>query len=240
MSPTLSVRRALYRGLVNYLVTPASTAPVSATPVRPPREHLQPLLMPGDVILVSGRTRFSALIRRLTRSAWSHVAIYVGPGHHEDASHCVVEADVEAGVRLIPLEGLGDNEILVVRASQLPDAAREELVHYLLARVGHPYDLNHIVGMARLILFAPLPLGRLLSPRTMRAADPTRTICSTLIAHAFFTAGVSIGISPAVAARLQQAAREYDSGTAEALDYLVPGDFERLPEFVTVFDSRLA
>ena len=233
MKPIEYIRQALYKGLVSYLV-----APVSDAAVRQPRQDMQALLQPGDVILVAGKTRFASLVCRLTRSTWSHVAIYVGPGHHADPAHCIVEADVEAGVRMISLADLADHDIQVVRASRLPEASRQELIDYLLARVGLAYDLNHVIELARLVLFAPSPLGRWLSPRTMRRADPTRAVCSTLVAHALFTAGVSVGASPIVVARLQHAAMEQEADLRAALDYLVPGDFERLPEFVSVFNSR--
>ena len=167
MKPIEYIRQALYKGLVSYLV-----APVSDAAVRRPRQDMQALLQPGDVILVAGKTRFASLVCRLTRSTWSHVAIYVGPGHHADPAHCIVEADVEAGVRMIRLADLADNDIQVVRASRLPEASRQELIDYLLARVGLAYDLSHVIELARLVLFAPSPLGRWLSPRTMRR--PTR------------------------------------------------------------------
>jgi len=235
MKPIRFIRQALYRGLVSYLV-----APMPSARVRRARHDLVSLLQPGDVILIAGKSRFASLICRFTRSSWSHVAIYVGPGHHADAAHCIVEADVEDGVRMVTLERLADLDIQVVRASRLPEAARQELIGYLLARVGMPYDMNHIVELARLLLFAPLPLSRWLSPRAVRSADPARAVCSTLVAHALFTAGVSIGPGPVLAARLQCATGEAKSDREAALDYLVPGDFERLQGFVPVFDSRLA
>ena len=189
---------------------------------------MQALLQPGDVILVAGKTRSASLVCRLTRSTWSHVAIYVGPGHYADLADCIVEADVEAGVRMIRLADLADNDIQVVRASRLPEASRQELIDYLLARVGLAYDLNHVIELARLVLFAPSPLGRWLSPRTMRRADPTRAVCSTRAAHALFMQGVSVGASPIVVVRLQHAAMEQEADLRAALDYLVPGDFERI------------
>ena len=40
---------------------------------------LSALLRPGDVLLTEGNTRAAALVRRVTRSPWAHVSIYVGP-----------------------------------------------------------------------------------------------------------------------------------------------------------------
>ena len=245
MKPCQFIKQTFYRGVVDFLV-----APVGGAPMTQPRHGLESLLKPGDVILVAGKTRFASLVCRLTRSSWSHVAIYVGTGHHADPSHCIIEADVEAGVRMIALAELADHDIQVVRASRLPEGSRDELIAYLLARVGRRYDLDHVIELARLLLIAPSPLARWLSPRTVRRADPTRAICSTLVAHALFTAGVTVGHSPLLAARLSGGVTATDGSggsrtelasqaeLAAGLDYLVPGDFERLPEFVSVFNSR--
>jgi hypothetical protein len=35
-------------------------------------------LKPGDIVLVEGNTRLSAIIKFLTQSTWSHAALYVG------------------------------------------------------------------------------------------------------------------------------------------------------------------
>lgn len=234
MKPIQTIGQGLRKGLVSYLV-----APVSATPVLQARDELHSLLQPGDVILVAGKNRFSSIVCKLTQSTWSHVAIYVGPGHHPDASYCIVEADVEAGVRMITLERLAHLDIQVVRARRLPETSRQEMVDYLLARVGLRYDLDHIVNLARLMLFPPSLLRRWLGPRRIRGADPTRAVCSTLVAHALFSAGVAVGSGQAAATRLHSAAQQAGADLEAALDYLVPGDFERLPEFESVFDSRL-
>ena len=233
MKPMDHLRAALYRGLVNYLVSPAA-----ASLPRQARDDVASMLQPGDVILVAGKSRFSSLVCKLTQSSWSHVAIYVGTGHHPDPAFCIVEADVEAGVRMITLGRLEHLDIHVVRATGLPEGSRRQMIDYLVSRVGRGYDLQHVVELARLLLFAPLPMGRWLSPRTIRGADPTRAVCTTLVAHALLTAGVTIGATPAVAARLQHAGGDGASHLETVLDYLVPGDFERLPEFVSVFNSR--
>ena len=236
----IHIERQLTRRLVDWLVAAdPATAGFDAPALRP---TLEALLQPGDVILVAGRTRFSRLVRRLTRSSWSHVAIYVGSGHDDDPSRTVIEADVEAGVRMISIADLADCRIQVVRASRLPPTARQALTGHLLDQVGHHYDLAHVIQLARLLLFTPLPVLRWLGPRTVRRADPSRAICSTLVAHALFSAGVAIGTSPLLtpllAPRPSTAGGSMPIDAAAALDYLVPGDFARLPGFEPVFDSQ--
>jgi hypothetical protein len=59
------------------------------------RTVLASVLLPGDVLLTDGNTRMAALVRRVTRSAWSHVSMYVGPLEagpdprlHRRSRHC--------------------------------------------------------------------------------------------------------------------------------------------------------
>ena len=41
-------------------------------------QSLSAVLHRGDVLLTQGNSRFAAVIKRLTRSPWSHVSMYVG------------------------------------------------------------------------------------------------------------------------------------------------------------------
>ena len=64
------VARALARFLAEPVSRPGATRDVLA---------LSGLLYAGDVLLTEGNTRAAALVRRVTRSPWAHVSIYVGP-----------------------------------------------------------------------------------------------------------------------------------------------------------------
>src|SRR6266850_1628093 len=69
-------------------------------PVKPYRpatttdpESLSAVLRNGDVLLTEGNTRAAALIKRITRSTWSHVSMYVGQiGGEYDLKHAWVLA----------------------------------------------------------------------------------------------------------------------------------------------------
>src|SRR5882672_11413695 len=67
---------------------------------------LSAVLRNGDVLLTEGNTRAAALVKRLTRSTWSHVSMYVGPLEEGPNPRCIVEADIAAGVRSIRLSEL--------------------------------------------------------------------------------------------------------------------------------------
>jgi len=71
--------------IIRYLAQPTRRyAPFFA----PDPEMTRRSLEPGDVVLIEGNTRLSAIIKFLTQSTWSHAALYVGerpgdrgPGH---------------------------------------------------------------------------------------------------------------------------------------------------------------
>jgi len=97
---------ALARYLAEPVSRPAATADLLA---------LSALLRPGDVLLTEGNTRAAALARRLTRSPWAHVSVYVGPLEPGDDSRCIVEADISAGVRAVPLSEFKGQRARIVR-----------------------------------------------------------------------------------------------------------------------------
>ena len=161
-------------------------------------------LLPGDVLLMDGNTRGAALVRRVTRSAWSHVAMYVGPLEDGPDPRCVVEADVAAGVRAVRLSELTGFTVRVLRPRELDDAGRRRLTDWVVSRIGYAYDLAHAWLLAMKLL--RLPVGP-------RGTSATRFICSTLLAQAFVLVGHAI---------------------AADHRYVTPGDFESATAFDVV------
>ena len=150
--------------------------------------QLASALQPGDVLLVEGNLRISSLIKYITQSTWSHVALYVGPqpGAQTDDPPVLVEAEIGQGVILSSLSKYAGFHTRICRATGLLPADREKIVRHALGRVGHAYDLKNVVDLARHWL------GRTsASKRAARqwmafgSGEPTRVICSTLIAQAF-------------------------------------------------------
>lgn len=137
------------------------------------------IIEPGDILLVEGTSRISEAIKYLTQSTWSHAAVYIGGGQ-------LIEADVEAGVRYLPLDAYDDYHTRICRPVGLARSEIAALIDYMVARVGHQYDKRHIIDLARyLVPTPPVPSrwrSRLL---VLGSGDPTRAICSSLIAAAF-------------------------------------------------------
>jgi len=151
--------------------------------------HLQASLRPGDVLLVEGSTRVSGAIKYLTQSTWSHAALYVGtkfPFKTAPSDHCFVEADTIHGVRSTSLESYAHLHTRICRPIGLSEEECREVTKCAIAQIGHKYDLRNIFDLARYLLpTPPVPTRLRRQLLSLGSGDPTRAICSTLIAQAF-------------------------------------------------------
>jgi Permuted papain-like amidase enzyme, YaeF/YiiX, C92 family len=144
--------------------------------------RLRQCLRPGDVLLVEGDRRVSAAIKYLTQSTWSHAAMFVG-----DAGNCdLIEADLRAGVRYVALDEYTHLNLRICRAVNLTDPDRDTILNFMRASIGKTYDLKNVIDLARFLLPQP-PVPKRWRRRMLSigSGDPTRAICSTLIAEAF-------------------------------------------------------
>lgn len=214
------IRARLIGTLVLYLAQPVKHY---SPPTTADAESLATILDRGDVLLSEGNTRVAALVKRITRSTWSHVSMYVGPLEEGSDPRCVVEADVAAGVRSIRLSELNALHVRVLRPIGLNDIDRGRLVDWVVSRIGSEYDLAHAWVLGQNLLRLPLPTRLRSSPNTM-ANSATRFICCSLLAHAFALVGYSI---------LPVQMRINPAGSVDHRD-LTPGDFERASVFEAV------
>ncbi len=224
------VPRSWGRALAAYLAAPRPThRPELATPVL----RLAECLMPGDVVLVEGHSRFSTAIKYLTQSTWSHAAVYLGQrvfGAEAAARHCFIEADVVDGVRLVGLESFEDYHARICRPVGLEDGALERLIDFLLGEVGHQYDLRNLADLARYLLpTPPVPVRFRRNMLALGSGDPTKAICSTLIARAFQS--IHYPILPMMSQPMQDGEVVW---TAREASLFVPRDFDVSPYFEVV------
>ncbi len=153
-------------------------------------EILRSTLLPGDILLVEGNQKVSVAIKYLTQSTWSHAAMYVGDtlrksGHGDDYP-CLVEANVGRGVETVPLSHYETFNTRICRAVNLTDQDRKILVAAVVNRIGDEYDTRNIFDLARyLIPIPPIPVRWRRRMISIGSGDPTRAICSTMIAEAF-------------------------------------------------------
>ena len=115
-------------------------------------QSLAAVLLHGDVLLTEGNTRMASLVKRITRSPWSHVSMYVGPLEAGPDPRCIVEADIAAGVRAVPLSELKGLRVRVLRAAGLRDTDRRRVAEWVVSRIGDQYDLAHAWALARRFL----------------------------------------------------------------------------------------
>ncbi len=153
-------------------------------------ELLASSLQPGDVLLVAGSSRISTAIKYLTQSSWSHAALYVGEMLEEHSATgdplVLIEADVNVGIRAVPLSEYSASHTRICRPVGLAEEQIDSLCRFASDRLGQRYDLKNIFDLARYLIptpFFPARWRRRLL--ALGSGDPTRAICSSLIAQAF-------------------------------------------------------
>jgi hypothetical protein len=149
---------------------------------------LERFLQPGDVLLVEGELRISSVIKYLTQSTWSHAALYVGDALLTPPDGCggmLVEADIEQGVIAVPVGKYARLNTRICRPVGLDAIDRRRVVQFMVSSLGKGYDLDNVIDLVRYLvpLHAPARYRRRLL--ALGSGDPTRSICSTLIAQAF-------------------------------------------------------
>jgi len=205
---------------------------------------LNRLLRPADVLLIEGDSRIASAIKYLTQSTWSHSALYVGPlpgrAEPDGEPHVLVEADVQRGVISAPLSKYARGHTRVCRPVGLPEAEAARVVAFVTARIGYAYDLRNFFDLMRYFLpTPPVPTRFRRRMIALGSGDPTRAICSTLIAQAFQS--VHYPILPSVEVVEQAIAAGGDEATGLARrreilhirDYALfaPRDFDISPYF---------
>jgi hypothetical protein len=176
----------LGRWLARFLNRP--TRAYGSAPATTP-ERLLATLRPGDVLLVEGRTRISTAIKYLTQSTWSHAALFVGvelQAAGAPAGHCFIEVDLRKGVRSTGVDEYAALHTRICRPVGLTQDDCKQVAAYAISRIGHQYDLRNVIDLARYLLpTPPVPTRFRRRMIALGSGDPTRAICSTLIALAF-------------------------------------------------------
>jgi hypothetical protein len=220
------------RVLANYLEKPAPGYE-PFTPSDP--EALRATLRAGDVLLVEGSNNISGVIKYLTQSTWSHAALYVGPiGDRvtpEGEPLVLVEANIGQGVVAAPLSKYSRYHTRICRPTGLIDDDRARVCAYAAERIGFDYDLKNIIDLMRYLFPLPVPQRWRRRMIALGSGNPTRIICSALIAQAFET--VRYPILPKTTRLESEAAREEILEIRHSSLY-APRDFDISPYFEVV------
>lgn len=220
----------LSKKIANYLSAPVkSYVPI----VKYDACELANSLEIGDVLLVEGELRISSAIKYLTQSTWSHSAIFVGEFNGKRQQ--LIEADMREGVRAIDVATYENFHVRICRPVNLRTEDAQALVAYLQTRLGDTYDLDNVIDLIRYLLpNPPVPSKWRRGLLALGSGEPTKAICSTLIAQAF--AHINYPILPIVNRRLAtDVATHQDKyvGIFRERNYslYVPRDFDVSPYF---------
>ena len=147
-------------------------------------DDIKSALEPGDVVLVEGQSRVSSAIQFITNSNWSHAAIFIGEAG--SLSHCLIEVKAVDGCKFTDIDFYMHHNLRICRPVFLNNKKRKILIDYLVKKIGSKYDLKNIIDLIRYIFPNP-PIPKKLRRNLIGigAGDPTKAICSTLIAEAF-------------------------------------------------------
>ncbi|MEX0955250.1 MAG: lipo-like protein [Rhizobiaceae bacterium] len=153
-------------------------------------ETLHRTLRAGDILLVEGNQRVSAAIKYLTQSTWSHSALYVGDAlpEPEDGSERprLIEVILGEGCIAVPLSKYSTYNTRICRPSGLTPDDRDTVVDFMIGKLGLRYDTKNIFDMLRYFLpTPPVPVRWRRRMIAFGSGDPTRAICSSLIAEAY-------------------------------------------------------
>jgi hypothetical protein len=166
-------------------------------------DTLQRTLRPGDILLVEGNQKVSGAIKYLTQSTWSHAAMYVGDAleqkgcdlHCEagtedeknpDMKHRLIEMLLAPGCISVPLSKYENFNTRICRPVNLTTEDREAVIDFCVDKLGLKYDVRNIVDLARYLLpTPPVPIRMRRKLLAFGSGDPTKAICSTLLAQAF-------------------------------------------------------
>jgi hypothetical protein len=217
--------------LARYLEKPVS----GYEPFTPSDPHaLAASLRPGDVLLVEGNNHISGVIKYLTQSTWSHAALYVGPLDNRGTDgepHTLIEAELGIGVDSAPLSKYARFHTRVCRPAGLTEHDCRKVCDYAVERIGLAYDLKNITDLMRYLMPMPVPARWRRRALALGSGDPTRIICSALIAQAFES--VRYPILPKVTKTESRAARRELLEIRHHSLY-APRDFDISPFFAVV------
>ena len=99
--------------------------------------------------------------------------------------HVLIEANVGEGVVSAPLSKYFQFHTRICRPVGLTEADCAAVCAYAVARIGFAYDLKNIIDLMRYLFPLPVPQRWRRRLIALGSGDPSRLICSALIADAF-------------------------------------------------------
>lgn len=204
-------------------------------------ERLSFEIRPCDVLLVEGRSRVSEVIKTITQSVWTHSALYIGrladiedPNVREHiswlydgdpADQLIIEPLLGEGTIISPLKKYAQDHLRICRPTGLSPQDAQAVIKHATKHLGHDYDVRQLLDLGRFLLpYHFIPRRWRSSLFEHNPGTSTKTVCSTLIAHAF--SQVHFPILPVVH-KTDDGLRLYKRNTR----LYTPRDFDYSPYF---------
>ncbi|MEZ4741426.1 MAG: lipo-like protein [Bdellovibrionota bacterium] len=221
MNRVLKIGSWCCRFLSKYLLKYLGAECSSCAPPTHSFELLEKTVRPFDVILVEGKQRYSAAIKYLTQSNWSHAAVYIGDG-------VIIEAEVDSGVIKSPLNKYRGYHTRICRPISITADDQIILLDFLKSQIGYQYDLKNIFDLARYLLpTPPVPISMRRKLLYFGSGDPTKAICSSMVAMAFQKINYPILPTTQVSNNISYLRPRHYS-------LFTPSDFDRSPYFAVI------
>lgn len=188
----------------------------------------------GDVLLIEGRAKVSTAIKYLTQSTWSHAALCVRDLSDGGGVVDLVEVTIEDGCHRVPLSKYALFNTRLCRAAGLSADERAAVAGYMADRIGLTYDTRNILDLARYLFpTPPVPVRWRRQLLTLGSGDPTRAICSSLVAQAFQSVGYPV--LPQIEMLRETTGRPLGTVWRQRhASLIVPRDFDLSPYFAVV------
>jgi hypothetical protein len=202
--PSRGIRGWLTDRLARYMSEPVSHYDLRG---RNDFDQLKSTIRKGDVLLVDGDQRVSAVIKYLTRSSWSHAVLYIGDEllrrdgdlkqrsretFGDAAEHLIVEALFD-GVVASPLEKYIDYNLRLCRPNRLRSDHLKIVLDDAVAAIGWRYDLRNILDLAvHLIFVSFLPGKHREEALRFGSGASSQVICTSLLGQLFRKVGFPV------------------------------------------------
>ena len=202
--PRRGLRDWLTDRLARYLAEPVPNYELRG---RNDFDHLAAGIHKGDVLLVEGDQRVSAVIKYLTQSSWSHAALYIGDEllRRDDelkqwavetfgdaAHHLLVEALFE-GVVASPLVKYIDYNVRLCRPHRLHADDLQAILDDAVSAIGWRYDLRNVLDLALHLIWVSLAPGRHREEMLrFGSGGSSQVICTSLLGRMFHKVGFPV------------------------------------------------
>ncbi len=132
----------------------------------------------GDIILMRSNSEISQLVRRLTKSEYSHAMLYVGVSSCIESDGYGVQSQ---NIQRLPYENVSDVKVLRIKEAKYKHRIHDAIV-FARQKIGTEYSLDE----AKIALLKS----------EVEAKEPNRQFCARFVAQAYESAGIKIVDNP--------------------------------------------